>query len=214
MSHRHRRAKSVASSAVSSSIKTNYGFDDEEVPQQVSQNPASPTPYLSAKTLASNTVSGGVVEPIARTAPVLQMPRDLSAMAQSPPDPLPPSLIPPTARDPDPEVSFDGESVAPSTVLRFPGKNKKAVALKGRREVSESSSSSLTSSVSLVDEDDEVDLIIEETKDQKKERVKKEKAEVEKLLKKQKKRINKCVSCIIVPLGGLVLLKRVFESLF
>ena len=195
MSHYHRRAKSVTSTATSS-IKTNYGFEndnDDEILQ-------APTPYLDARTLAaSNSVSSGGPESITRTAPVLQMQR-------LPPPPPPPSIIP-AARDP--EVSFDGdESVTPSTVLRFPGRNKKAIAIK--EEVSESASSASSAS----EDDDEIDLIIEETKDQKKARVKKEKAEVDKLLKKQKKKINKCVSCIIIPLGGLVLLKRVFESLF
>ena len=85
-------------------------------------------------------------------------------------------------------------------------------------DTSSTSSSSSSASVSEIGGDEfsnptKLDLLTE-TKDQKKQRKLDEKAEVDKLLKKQKKRINKCVSCLIVPLGGLLLLKRVVESLF
>lgn len=189
MAHFHRRSKSNASSAVSttaSSIHTNYGYaDDPPIATTARSKPPSPKPYLSEENL--NVVS---------TAPVLPMPRELVI-------PPPPSLLQ-AVKQPVDEVSDDEQTV--STVPRFKKKN-----LKRKTEISSSSSESSDSDdVSEVDDD----TLLPETKEQKKERLRKEKAEVDRLLKKQKKKISKCVSFCIVPLGALLMLKRVLEGLF
>ena len=64
--------------------------------------------------------------------------------------------------------------------------------------------------------DDSQSLIVplpNETASQKKERKKAEKKEVENLVKKNKKKIMKMVSCCIVPIAALSLLRRAIEAL-
>lgn len=64
--------------------------------------------------------------------------------------------------------------------------------------------------------DDSDSLIVplpNETKSQKKERKRAEKKEVEDLVKKNKKKIMRLVSCCLVPIGAISLLRRAIEAL-
>lgn len=67
------------------------------------------------------------------------------------------------------------------------------------------------SSLELLSEDEDVVPVL--TKRNKKEKEQSERDEAEKLLKKYKKRIHRLVSCCIVPIGALTLLRRVIEGL-
>lgn len=154
--------------------------------ESAQKTPESPVAYLNETNLANNKSNSPDIRSPFVSAPTIALSRNLF----------------PKLDNYDDGVSFDESAPNPPSLIPKKKKKKK----------SESSSSSSESS-SESEEEDKIDLL-NETKEQKKERKAKEKAEVDKLLKKQKKKINKCVACLIVPLGGLLLLKRVVESLF
>ena len=218
MSSSYKRRQRVASSSAPSDVST-IALEDTAEPEAGSlANPATPPPsaYLNSKNLV-----GLAIESLPILPPSAPPPAPPPAPLRSLP------LFRQSAFD-----AVDCSSETASTVVRVPpppsffpqqqqirSRAKKKTAASAEVSEDDTSSTSSSSSASVSEIDDEFSNptkleLLTETKDQKKQRKLDEKAEVDKLLKKQKKRINKCVSCLIVPLGGLLLLKRVVESLF